>query len=108
MALALPKHVRDKQRLRGMMHKQLSRHFHDCDGADRVRHLDERTFQQEARGKRPRTAIPNDLRLEAVDVMFQPLPSPCLVIEEAYNRVIGCSSIYRSIGCSFRHLNPEG
>ena len=72
MALGLLRHVRDRQQLPGKMRRQPLRRSRDCDDADRVRHLDERTFQLEVRGKSPRTAIPNDLRLEAVDVIVQP------------------------------------
>jgi hypothetical protein len=104
MALALPGHVRDKLRLPGKMHKLLLPHFHDCDDVARVLHLDERTFRQGVRGMSLRTAIPNDLRLEAEAVLVQPFLSPCLVIPVAYNRAIGCSSKYRSKGCSIRHF----
>jgi hypothetical protein len=86
------------------MHRPLSQHFHDCGVVDRVRHRDGRTFPQAERDKRPRTAIPNDLRLEAEAVLVQPFLSPCLVIPVAYNRAIGCSSKYRSKGCSIHHF----
>ena len=89
------------------MRRQPSLRYRDCDDVGRVSHLDERTSQQEVRDRRLRTAIPNDLRLEAVDVIVQPCSSPCLVVAQPYNRAIGCSSIYRVISCSFPHNFPE-
>ena len=72
MVLELQEHVRGRQRLLDMMHKLPSLHFRDCDDVDRVRHLDGRTSQQEDRDRRLHTAIPNDLRLEAVDEIVRP------------------------------------
>jgi hypothetical protein len=82
-ALALQGHVRDRQRSLDMMSRLPLRRSRDYDVVDRVRHLDERTFQLEVRGRHLCTATPNDLRLEAVDVMFQPLGSPCLVLTKS-------------------------
>ena len=102
-ALALPRRVRGRPQLLGKMRRPLSRHFRDYGVVDRVRHRDGRTSRQEVHGTNPRTAIPNDLRLEAEAVIVQPFWSPCVVISEAYNRAIGCSSKYRSKDCSIRH-----
>ena len=85
------------------MRRQPSLRSRDCDVVVRVRHLGGRTFQQAGRDRRPRTAIPNDQRLEVEVVTVQPFDSPCSVIGLPYNRAIGCSSIYRAIDCSFRH-----
>jgi hypothetical protein len=93
------------QQLPDKMNRLPSQHSRDCGDADRVHHRDGRTFPQEVRGRSLRTAIPNDLRLEAVDVKVQPLGSPCLVVSKAYNRAIGCSSIYRFKPCSFGHTS---
>jgi hypothetical protein len=72
MALALQGRARGMLQLLGMMRRQPSLRSRDCDDADRVRHLDGRTFRQGDRDRRLRTAIPNDLLLEAVDVIVQP------------------------------------
>jgi hypothetical protein len=70
MVLEPKAHVLGKQQLLDMKHRLLSRREYALRDEDRVRHLDERTFQWGENGKHPRTAIPTLQQQVSVIALF--------------------------------------